>query len=994
VIAYPAVKNGEKYVIPNSVNSIGNYAFSYCTNLTSITIPDSVISIGERAFSYCSNLTDITIPETVNSIGNGAFYSCRSLTSITIPNGIPSIGGSLFSSCRGLKSVTIPDSVSSVGYLAFYMCDGLTDVYYLGSNDDWENISVGNGNDWLTNATIHYSTGNENEHSHTSAANWSFDGTSHWHNCTADDCDEKLDNAAHEYGDWDITQEPTATEKGSKKHSCTVCGYEETAEIPATGENTPAHTHTYGEPTRENEVAATCTTKGSYDEVIKCTECGEEVSRTTKTIDIIEHTVVKDEAVAATCGTAGKTEGSHCSVCDTVIVAQTEIAATGDHTYSDWTTTKEPTVTESGSKERTCSVCNHTETAEIPATGDNTPAHTHTYGEPTRENEVAATCTTKGSYDEVIKCTECGEEVSRTTKTIDMIEHTVVKDEAVAATCGTAGKTEGSHCSVCNTVIVAQEEIAATGDHTYGDWVTTKDATATESGSKERTCSVCKHTETAEIPATGENSGTGDNSGEGGNSGTDDKQPETTQDTLAALTQKDNVTPAEVREALDGKTDELHNAMLADKGEADGVVSQIEELEEKIDNVTVKVKIDESVTDFTADKVTIVGAKLNATSGEDAVTLKIAAAEGNFAVADTYDSSKTVKFSMDLEGVDTKTTLTIPVRVTLPIPSGMNSDKLVILHYGSDGKVAETLQGDELQITGDSSQYYVSFVLDHFSDFAMTQTKTTTNTPAGGGGGAVTTTYTVTAATATNGKVTVNSTSIAKGDTVTITATPNSGYAVDKITVTDANGKAVTVTANDGKYTFTMPAANVTVTSIFKADESKSADPFLTATKFADVTAGAWYEEAINYAQAKGLMNGETATDFRPNNNMTRAMLMTVLARLDGTDTTGGSVWYEKGMNWAVSKSVSDGSDPNGNITREQLATMLYLYAGTPEATGTAASFSDSAKISDYATEAMNWAVGTGLLNGNDDGTLNPVGNATRAEVATILMRFIENVFK
>jgi hypothetical protein len=599
--------------------------------------------------------------------------------------------------------------------------------------------------------------------------------------------------------------------------------------------------------------------------------------------------------------------------------------------------------------------------------------HTHTPGAATRENEVAATCTKEGSYDEVVKCTVCGNEISRTSKTIDKIAHTVVTDEAVAATCTTSGKTAGSHCSVCGTVIEAQIEIAATGNHTYGDWAITKAATATAAGEQTRTCSVCGDKQTEAIP-------------------------NTTQTTLAELNKKDNVTPAEVREALKYTTTaELSTAISADKGEADGVVSQLEALEAK---TGINTEIESGIDTFAKQNVKIVGAALNVTSDADTVTLKIVAAEGSPAIADTYDSNKAVKFSMDLVGVDTTKTLTIPVKVTLPVPSDIDSTKLVILHYASGGTVSETLQGDKLQITGNSSQYYVSFTLDHFSDFVMTQIKTTIPVAGGGGGGggAVTTTYTVTAATATNGKITVSPTSAAKGAAVTITATPNSGYAVDKITATDANGSSVTVTENNGKYTFTMPAAKVTVTATFKAADQTSTTVKnilgSVAVKFKDVVSGAWYEAAVNYAQEKGLMNGETESEFHPNNNMTRAMLMTVLARLDGADTTGGSTWYEKAMNWAKEKEVSDGSDPNGNITREQLATMLYRYAGTPEATGTTTSFKDSAKISAYAAEAMNWAVGAGLLNGNDDNTLNPGGNATRAEVATILMRFCENFNK
>ena len=155
-----------------------------------------------------------------------------------------------------------------------------------------------------------------------------------------------------------------------------------------------------------------------------------------------------------------------------------------------------------------------------------------------------------------------------------------------------------------------------------------------------------------------------------------------------------------------------------------------------------------------------------------------------------------------------------------------------------------------------------------------------------------------------------------------------------------------------------------------------------------------WAEDAIDFATAHEMFSGTSDTTFTPDSPMTRAMLMTVLARFDGHDTAGGSVWYEKGMAWAVANGVSDGSNPNGSITREQFATMLWRYAGSPAVSGSLTSFSDHAKVSGYATDAMRWAVSTGIIGGMGDGTLAPQGNATRAQVATMLMRFVENLTK
>ena len=157
---------------------------------------------------------------------------------------------------------------------------------------------------------------------------------------------------------------------------------------------------------------------------------------------------------------------------------------------------------------------------------------------------------------------------------------------------------------------------------------------------------------------------------------------------------------------------------------------------------------------------------------------------------------------------------------------------------------------------------------------------------------------------------------------------------------------------------------------------------------FTDV-ANHWAKDAINYVTDKGLMNGTGSNTFSPNASTTRGMLMTVLARYAGEDTAGGATWYEKGMNWAKAKGVSDGTNPTVNITREQLVTMLYRYDGSPKANGSLNSFSDAASVNSYAANAMQWAVANGIVNGLN-GKLNPQNNATRAQVAAILMRFCE----
>ena len=141
--------------IPNSVTSIGYHAFSGCTSLTSVTIPDSVTSIGEYAFYNCTSLTSVMIPDSVTSIGDSVFQDCNSLTNVTILGSVTAIADSMFWCCTSLTSVTIPKSMTSIGRNAFFWCDSLTDVYYTGTASGWAKISIGDGNEDLTNATLH-----------------------------------------------------------------------------------------------------------------------------------------------------------------------------------------------------------------------------------------------------------------------------------------------------------------------------------------------------------------------------------------------------------------------------------------------------------------------------------------------------------------------------------------------------------------------------------------------------------------------------------------------------------------------------------------------------------------------------------------------------------------------------------------------------------------------------------------------------------------------
>ena len=203
--------------------------------------------------------------------------------------------------------------------------------------------------------------------------------------------------------------------------------------------------------------------------------------------------------------------------------------------------------------------------------------------------------------------------------------------------------------------------------------------------------------------------------------------------------------------------------------------------------------------------------------------------------------------------------------------------------------------------------------------------------------------------------------------TVAVLVHADGSEEVIKNTLTTDNG--VTVTLSDGD-------------TVKIVDNSK---------EFVDVPTSHWGADAVSFVTSRELFNGTSDITFSPAGNMTRAMIVTVLARYDGVDTSTGSTWYEAGAAWAVANGVSDGTNLDGSLTREQLVTMLWRLMGSPVVESDLSGYPDSASVSDWAINAMIWAADTGIITGNGAGALNPQGTATRAEVATMLMRFVAN---
>ena len=281
------------------------------------------------------------------------------------------------------------------------------------------------------------------------------------------------------------------------------------------------------------------------------------------------------------------------------------------------------------------------------------------------------------------------------------------------------------------------------------------------------------------------------------------------------------------------------------------------------------------------------------------------------------------------------------------------------------------------------------------------------NTPSySGGSSSSETSYSNTIDASDGGSVKVSPRTPSRGETVTITPTPDTGYEVDEVIVTDRNGDEVEVTANrNGTYTFEQPRGRVTIEVTFvRTGSAVGTAPFL------DVAEDAWYAEAVAYVYDNGLMSGTSTTLFSPNATTTRGMIVTMLYRLEGEprvnsgstfDDVDAGMYYADAVAWASQNDIVTGYDettfgPNNAITREQMAAILYRYAQYKGYRTTAGAdlsgYVDADSVSSYALASLQWANAAGLVTGTSSNTLTPDGSATRAQVATIFMRFMEDV--
>ena len=814
---------------------------------------------------------------------------------------------------------------------------------------------------------------------HTPSAAWIYDGTYHWHVCTI--CNAELDKAEHSGGtatcqakaicdicnaEYGTTTDHTFISKhDNTQHwkECNACG--------ALDPDNPKTNHTFGE--WETVTDSTCTATGTKKHT--CTGCD---YSETGVIEKKAHTTEHHDRVEPTCTATGSIEYWQCSVCNkkfsnadcTTEVTDVTLPMAA-HTLTK-TDAKAATCTEAGNTEYwTCSVCKKLFSDsegknEITAASVVIPATGHTADDSgwnsngTNHWHVCATC--KEKFDEAAHtggtatcsskavCDVCKAEYGTTTAHTFISKHDNTQ--------------HWKECSICGAI---DSENPKT-NHTFGEWETVTDSTCTATGTKKHTCTGCDYSETGVI----------------------EKKAHTTE----------------------------HHDRVEPTCTATGSIEywQCSVCNKKFSNADCTTE----VTDVTLDKLP----HSAGTAWEKDTTYHwhlctSCGSEVMDKAVHTYGDWVTVAEATETEAGLRKRTCSVCgyeqteeigiLRFTVTVRNGSGS--------------GEYKSGETVTITADRRSGYTfeKWTVDSGNVTLAKETDSTTTFTMPAENVTVTATYRYNGG---SGSGSGSSSGIVIKDEkgkVLGKADPDTGIVELPITPVPAASSSrqaeeleITIPKNT-TVKVEIPVRNVTpgtVVAIVHVDGTEEIVRTSVVTKngvaleltgsatvkvydnskfFTDVPAANWASDAVAFASSRELFNGTGADTFSPNAPMTRQMLMTVLARLDGTDTSGNA--YAKGMEWAIRNGVSNGSDPEGKITREQLATMLWRYAGSPSVSGRMTGFVDADQISGYAEDAMLWATKAGIIGGKGNGQLDPKGYATRAEVAAMLMRYCNTLF-
>ena len=704
-----------------------------------------------------------------------------------------------------------------------------------------------------------------------------------------------------------------------------------------------------------------------------------------------------------TCTEEGYTGDTYCKVCDKVQKPGKSIPAKG-HSWNEGVITTAATCENAGAKTYTCTVCNATKTEAIDATG-------HT---PVEVAEQPATCTEAG-HTAGTKCSVC-EAILSGMEEIPATGHTEKTVAGKPATCTETGLTDGISCSVCGTVIKAQTEIPAKG-HSWNEGEITTSPTCENVGVKTYTCTVCKETKTEAINATGhtpvdvaEKPATCTEAGH--KAGTKCSVCE------AILSGMEEIPTTGHTEVIDAAKAPTCTETGLTEGKHCYACGEVITAQETVP-AKGHTEVVDPVVEATCTKPGKTEGKHCSVCNEVLVAQKVVSAKGH-----DWDSGKILKQPTYGENgemlytcaiCDEYKTEIIPKLVnggggtggagggsssagsTTKTETTINPDESTTkTETKPDGTVVETTTGKDGSTSKttpkkDGSSVTESKTADGTTGTVKTDKDGKTEAEAKISNKAVEDAKKSSEAVKVPTEVKAGKDSNS-APTVKVELPKNAGETKIEIPVSNVNSGTVAVIVHEDGTEEIVKNSKPTEDGVQLTVDGNTVVKIIDNSKDFIDTRNHWSRDEVNFVASRDIFNGVGNNLFGVSQPMTRGMVNTVLARLAGIDTTpkNGQKWYEVGTEWAKSKGITDGTNPEASVTREQLATLLYRFYGSPAISGTLR-FADAGAVSAYAQDALLWATQNGIMNGVGNNCVAPSADAQRAQVAAMMARYLKN---